>query len=578
MANLNTTDEKIDISQTLIEKLKAEKDAAAEYQERKHGDWDDNYELYRNKIKTNRLTQRQAIGIPLMKETVKTLLSKIDDLPKIDWKEKGGDEDKEIIYQEVYDAGTRENKYELKDVMDKKNVLIYGIGTTKFNIEGEAGVGFDVLDPYDVTFDPYMLPGQVETARFIIHQNIFRPIREILADEKYTDEGKEKLKIWSESTAGVTQSAHNREQFQKKIERLKAMGLTDSDFKLFAGGDRVINLTEHFYTLWNERKGDWERRVAVYAEDEVILLDETLKNLIGVDFWPFVNWVEDPETTDVYSDSVADLVRNPNKIINVWFSQLIENRTLKNFQMHWFMPNKGYQAQTYTPGQGVMLPAPPGDDIRKVIMPVEITGLDDTLNAINAVTQIIERGTGATAIDKGKGESGQQTLGEVEILVGKSIERAIGMAKFYRMAWYERAWKWDKLMHANAPQILSLYKTGRSGRLYTKKVMRGDWKSKEGYEPVVSSSSEQETESVKTIQKFIFLLRQFPDNAPLKEIAANRMFDSVDLTPEELKSVIEAMGGQATPPVSTRPETPEPGEDTSGVMSEIENSLAELNV
>ena len=43
-----------------IERLQLEKKSALELQSRKYDDWDGNYELYRNKVRTNRLTQRQA--------------------------------------------------------------------------------------------------------------------------------------------------------------------------------------------------------------------------------------------------------------------------------------------------------------------------------------------------------------------------------------------------------------------------------------------------------------------------------------------------------------------------------------
>ena len=74
----NTETNSWDLTDEMV-RLQKEKKAAIELQERKHDDWNDNYELYRNKVRINRLTQRQAVNIPLMKETVKTLLSKIDD-------------------------------------------------------------------------------------------------------------------------------------------------------------------------------------------------------------------------------------------------------------------------------------------------------------------------------------------------------------------------------------------------------------------------------------------------------------------------------------------------------------------
>jgi hypothetical protein len=533
----NTITNSWTLSQEMI-RLKAEKTAAIRLQERKHNDWNDNYELFRNKVRTNRLTQRQAVNIPLMKETIKTLLSKIDDPPEIEWRENAGDELKEKYYQEIWNQQFTDNKLELIDILDKKNVLLYGLSTKKLNV-GEKGIDMSVLDTFDIAYDPLTSPWDLETARFIVHQNIFKTVREILADDKYTKEGKEELKIWSDSAPGIVQSAVNKEEWEKKMERLQAMGVSSSDFNYFAGGDRIVNLTEHFTNVWNVKDMKWEKRVIVYAEDTIELYNETLVDCIGVDFWPFVIWCEDPETNDIYPDSVGDLVRTPNKVLNIWFSQLIENRTLKNFQMHWYLPSQSYTPQTYTPGPGVMLPAPPGDDINKVIKPVEISGLDDTFAAINAITQIVERGSGATAIEKGQPESGHQTLGEVQILVGKATERTVSMAKFYRMAWTELAYKWDRMMHANAPKYLKLYKQARSGKIYFKPLYKKDWVSEFGYKPIVKSSSEQEADDVKGIQKWMFILNKFPNNPALQSIGQKRMLSIVDLTPEELQQVEE---------------------------------------
>lgn len=552
-------------------KLQKEKEASVELQKRKHEDWDDNYLLYRNKVKTNRLTQRQAVNIPLMKETIKTLLAKIDETPNIEWKELGGDQQKEIFYQEIWHKHFVDNNLELVDILDKKNVLLNGFSIKKLNLS-EEGIEPSVLDVYDILLDPLMNVWDLESGRFIIHRNIFRSIRDILADDRYSKEGKEELKIWADSPAGITQSAKNKEEWEAKMERLKAMGIDNKDFSYFAGGDRIINLTEHFTKTWEKDK--FVKQVVVYAEDTIKLSKNTLKEAIGVDFWPFVYWSEDPEVNDIYPDSVADLVRTPNKVLNIWFSQLIENRTLKNFQMHWFLPAQNYSPQTYTPGPGVMLPAPPGDDINKVIKPVEVSGLDDTLVAIQQVINIVERGTGATAIEKGQGEAGQQTLGEVQILVGKAMERTIGMSKFYRLAWYEYAKKWNDLMHANTPKLIKLYKTNRKGKTFLKTLMKSDWKSELGYEPMVRSTSEQEAESIKSIQKFMFILSQFPNNFSLRKIAQKRMLESVDLTPEELREVEENEKQTLEQTNMAGNEVPQP--DQAQLAQTVQNQLTQL--
>lgn len=578
----NANDNTWDLDDEML-RLAKEKKAGADLQLRKHADWNDNYELYRNKVRTNRLTQRQAINIPLMKETVKTLLSKIDDPPEVDWHENSGDELKELYYQEIWNQQSIDNKLELVDILDKKNVLLYGTSVKKLNIYDE-GVEINVLDVFDVLLDPLMMAGNIETARFIVHQNIMKSVREILANPKYSEKGKDELKVWADSPPGITQTNMNEEEWHKKMERLEAMGVNADDFSIFAAGDRIINLTEHFTTRWNATKKEFERRVVVYAEDTIVLYDESLEECLGVDFWPFVVWNEDPETNDIYPDSVADLVRPGNKLINVWYSQMAENRTLKNFQMHWFLPLQGYTPQTYTPGPGVMLPAPPGDDINKVLKPVEISGLDDTFNAINAVTRVIERGSGATGIDKGQGEKSQQTLGEIEILVGKSQERALSMAKFYRMAWTELVTKWDKLMHANAPKFIKLYKESASGKIYPKKVFSSDWVSKNGYKPIVRSSSETEQANVQSMQKWLFVTSQDPNNPSLRKIAMKRMLDLLDVTPEEMRQIEQ--GGkkqqqlaeqQAQAQPQQAEQQPQPNPEEARLQSRIQEKLAQLN-
>lgn len=543
MSDTITSDKTI-LSDKMI-KLLAEKKAATELQERKHEAWDDNYLLYRNKVKTNRLTQRQPVNIPLMKETLKTMLARIDEPPEVEWKELGGDQQKEIYYQEIWEKHVRDSNLEMIDILDKKSVLLYGLGTKKINI-GESDIEPSSLDVYDCLLDPLMNPWDTESARFFIQMNIFRSVRDILADGRYTKKGKEALKVWADSPEGITQSEENKEQWEEKMERLRQMGVDNGDFAYYAGGDRIVNLSEHFTNIWDPKKKKFERRVVTYAENSIELLDQSLMDAIGADFWPIVIWAEDPESMDVYPDSIADLVRTPNKVLNIWFSQLLENRTLKNFQMTWYSPSTNYTPQTYTPGPGVMLPAPPGDDINKVIKPVEISGLDDTMGAIQAVVNIVERGTGATAIEKGQGQTGQQTLGEVEILVGKAAERAISMSKFYKRAWYDYAMKWSALMHANSGKFkrIKLSKTNKKGITHEKILWQADWKSEKGYKPTVRSSSEQETENTKGVQKWMFILKQFPNNIALRKIGQKRMLDIVDLTPEELRQVEE--GEKAT--------------------------------
>jgi hypothetical protein len=114
------------------------------------------------------------------------------------------------------------------------------------------------------------------------------------------------------------------------------------------------------------------------------------------------------------------------------------------------------------------------------------------------------------------------------------------MQKFYRGSWEELAIKWSALMHANAPKMIELYKIGSDGNIYPKSVYPSDWVSKFGYDPIVSSTSEQEQSDIKNMQKFQYALSQSPQNSALRKIAQKRQLGMLDLTPQEMTEVQDA--------------------------------------
>jgi hypothetical protein len=114
------------------------------------------------------------------------------------------------------------------------------------------------------------------------------------------------------------------------------------------------------------------------------------------------------------------------------------------------------------------------------------------------------------------------------------------MQKFYRGSWYELANKWSALMHANSTKMMKLYKVGADGAIYPKSVYPSDWKSTFGYDPIVSSSSEEEQNDIKSMQKFQFVVSQSPNNSALKKIAQKRQLGMLDLTIQEMREVEDA--------------------------------------
>jgi hypothetical protein len=176
--------------------------------------------------------------------------------------------------------------------------------------------------------------------------------------------------------------------------------------------------------------------------------------------------------------------------------------------------------------------------------------------------------------------------------MGKAMERSITMQKFYRGSWAELADKWHDMIHANPPPSVTRYRKGASGKLYEKKVTPDMWKSDAGYSAEVSSTSEQEQNNVKTVQKFMFVMSQFPQNQALRKIAQRRQLELLDFTPDELRQIEEeekAMEEQAKdvmaqPAPQMAPDqammaqqTPQVNPEEQQLLQGLEQSMAQLS-
>jgi len=174
-------------TEVLINKLHRNKQDGFLFQQRRHPQWTENYELYRDNVIVNMLTQRQSVNIPLMKETVKTILAGIDDDSKIEFEELDNDEQKQIFFNEYWNWTADLNKLELKDVVDKKQVLLYGRSFWKLNIADDAFYS-EVIDPQDILIDRYADPVDIETAQYVIHQHIYRTLAQNRNNPLYDQE------------------------------------------------------------------------------------------------------------------------------------------------------------------------------------------------------------------------------------------------------------------------------------------------------------------------------------------------------------------------------------------------------
>jgi len=525
-------------SEKLLEKLKHEKKVALKYQKRRHKAWNEIYELYRNIIRTNRLTQRQAINIPLMKETVKTIGSKINEDTDIRLEDKGGDLDKEIIVNALWNRSAEDNSFPLLDRVDKKQEQLYGRSHFVLNIDTtkDIPVTIGVKDVYELLVDPKTKPWDIDTARYTVETNIYKPLDEILTSDKYDGAAKGKLKTSYEKRNGAGRSDAYKRQMRDQNERLQSLGIEDiADLE---GYDKIVSLDGHITYLWDKQQRQYQRYYVLIANEEVILQADTLLNVLGVDFLPYEGWADDLEITDYWSDGTGDLILVPNKTINTWISQYMENRTLRSFGMNYYDASiEGFTPATFQPRPWgwYPLPAKPSE----VFQNVEIPQLDGTLEDIQFIVNLAEKASATGAIDKGAVEDVKRTLGEIEIAVGNAMRRTNDMALYYESARKRLVGKWYRMLEANVPEgkKLKLYKKALDGRIQENEIGRDQWVSDKGYEINITNKGQRLTESIDEIQRLKVVQAEFPNNQALRKAIQKRLIGMVDLTPQEVAEI-----------------------------------------
>lgn len=527
------------------------KETGFNYRERREDAWRENYELYRDKVQVNRLTQRQSVNLPVMKTTLRSLLKDIDDMPVVVFENLDNDKEAEIFQNEYWKLTLEENNAEIQDIVDKKQDFFFGRTFDSWQIK-DGKIIFDIEDPEDMLVDRFMNPYDLNSSRFLIHTHIFVPLSTLEQNEGYDQKEVAKLKTFFESKLGIVKAKDNENSLMQKNQKMAEMGVSDTEDPQL--GETYVELTMHHVFRAGEEVDGKEvpEQIFVYveAEDQTILMKKRQEEIIGTtkDNWwrnhyRYHTWGDDIDKQDFWTDAIADIVRTPNKVVNSWFSQLVENRTLRNFGMHYYdssLKDEGFVPSTFQPQPWGWYPIPgkPSDVLQKV----DIPDLSESLDEMNYVVEMTEKATGATATQQGAQTERQITLGEVQLAQGEAKARVQGMSKFYTHAWKQRAQTFLKLIEA-APKKLNAVKIYKKGKnttdVYEREISADNWRTKSGYKVKIWSQDEKNANESDSIQKQYAAYSFMPDNPKLREITQRNLLEYAKLTPNEITDVMD---------------------------------------
>lgn len=550
--------------------LRNNREEGYNYKYRRTIDWTETYELYRDRVITNRLTQRQSVNLPIMKGQVKTLLKDIDDMPVIYFENLDNDKQAELFKNEYWKWTVKVNKMELQDIVDKRQILLFGRSFDQWQIV-DGMVKMTVQDPADILVSRYVNPFDLHSSRYLIHLNIFVPLTSLKKNSDYDQTEVAELEKFFSEKRGIVKAEDNQQQLVEKNKKMRDLGVPDVDDPVL--GETYVELSLHFVYRDNEYEEDRDEKgqvkldakgnpikheiptqifLYVLAENMRTLMKKPLEKVIGEtkDHWwrnhyPYCSWADDLERQDFWSDSVGDIIRTPNKILNSWFSQLVENRTLRNFGMHYYNSNiEGFNPQTMqpVPWGWYGIPVPANGNLSSMFQKVDVPDLSDSLQEMNFLITIMEKATGASAGQQGVPSEKRITLGEFQATLTEAKERVKGMSKFYTPVWEERGMMFVKLLEA-APEKLNavkIYKKGRNtDNLYEREVSPKDWQTPLGYRVKVWSQDEKDLNDINTLQKQNAVKQAMPNNRKVSEIYQRKLLEWANYTPDEINEIMQ---------------------------------------
>src|SRR3972149_356815 len=534
-----------------LQMLLNNKEAGFNYRERREESWRENYELYRDHVTINRLTQRQSVNLPLMKTTLRTLLKDVDDMPVIVFENLDNDKEAEVFQNEYWKWTLERNNAEIQDIVDKKQDFFFGRTFDSWQVE-DGAIRFDIEDPEDILVDRFMNPYDIDSSRFLIHTHIFVPLSSLKRNPDYDKKEVRKLEDYFKSQLGIIKAKDNENTLQEKNKKMADMGVSDIEDPVL--GETYVELTIHYVFREGEKINGkiLPEQIFVYveAEEQTILMKKPQEEIIGVTkdhYWRnhfrYNTWGDDIDKQDFWTDGIADIVRVPNKVLNSWFSQLVENRTLRNFGMHYYdssLKADGFIPSTFNPVPWGWYPVPgkPQDVLQKV----DIPDLSESLDEMAYVTTMIEKATGATATQQGVETKAQTTLGEVQLAQGEAKARTQGMSKFYTDAWKQRATKFLKLIEAASDRLdaVKIYHQGKNtDNVFEREISPKDWMTKAGYRVKVWSQDEKKANDTDSLNKGIAVLQLMPGNPKLLEVIQRKGLELADLKPDEITAIMQ---------------------------------------
>lgn len=523
----------------LIIQIQREYDNAINYRRPRIAEWHENEDmLYGRKPVT--LSKRSNIDLRLMKGFEDTLLANIKNPPVVKYsptEEADGRKARKVTALWELESSPTKQDWAFKDLLEKKLALPSGRAVKKIFAKGEPYKHYrESVDHYDFLIDPLAGGLDIEKARYLGQDNIFKTGYDLKNDKTYNQK---KVKELIDQT-NPDESVEADNEFREKQNRLGILGLDNEIYN--AQADGLYKLVEWYTTIKGVRY-----YCLLSLSKKIILKKRLLEDLVGIHeeddeakpLWPFSSWAYYPDIFNFWSPSPMDVVRENFQTRNVVINQAIDNNEAKN------KPMKSYDPEVYTNASLLeyqpdrLVPVAAKSDPAKGLYIHPTPDIYDPKLLSEMLEDIASKVTGVTPAGQGV-ENEDQKVG---IYYGNQQEVANRMGLFELS--YSRSNTRDALLYLNGlKQFLSEEKAikmiGENGVEWDKlkKEDLGEFDI-----TITGGSTQAQLDAIKAKQKTEFISRQIKNPIVNQRALIEQDAQVAGFTPQEIKKLLDTNEG-----------------------------------
>lgn len=479
---------------------------------------------------------RFNVMLPKMQGFVDTLLSKVDSPPIIKY---GQQDEADLIKAQLltafYEVQSKTNRWDFKDLLLKKNAILYGRAHAKYFSESLPGSGYrsylEIVDFYDFLIDPNGGGEDTEHARNLGANNIYLSEAELRTGVKegyYIKSGVDKV-LKNAPTGGSIDEEEEAKQNRFVVLNLEGRMMERSnDYKFFEWCTTSEADGKRYYLLF-----DFDSGVAIRAG---LLRDEVSKS----DLWPYMSWATNPDAAEHWTPGPADAVREIFMAQTVAVNQMLDNADLINDPYRFIDTSIVQSPSLLRSRRNRLIPLKKGADATKAVHFAEVPPIETSEKVYNMLDSIAQLESGVTAATRGSAEEekvgiyegNQQNVSDRLGLYNKSY------AQFYVDFGTRFMWgSWENMTTKQAVQMI-----GIKGIEY-KQIKKSDiTPTQRGrqFDVLVTASDAALNSDVIDKRNKITFLREYKGNAMVnqKEIFSI-MAQGIGLTEDQISALLD---------------------------------------